>query len=487
MLRMLFLSVIFFLSAMNAATAQAPSNSQANPAIGRLQEFVEILNGGNLENVREYVSKNFAPSFLDFAPMDRHMEILGGFAANSGKLEARQIRSLSDFRAQAIVWQEKPQSWVSILMNVESADPHRIESIGISPAGPPLEMTGPVRTDEEFAARVGAVARHLAEGELFSGAILLARNGVPFYREAFGPASRRFNAPNRVDTRFNLGSMNKMFTGVAIAQLAERGKLSFQDSLGKHLNDWIDPEDAQKITIHQLLTHTSGLGSYFNERFREASRARFRNVDDYKILAAGEKPEFEPGTGWRYSNTGFLLLGAVIESVAGQSYFDYIRENIYQPAGMNNSDSFEMDRPTPNLAIGYSREAGPAGTNWRNNLFEHVIKGGPAGGGFSTVDDLLKFDAALRANRLLSPEMTAVVLSAKPESGSDGYGYGFQVESHGRVVGHGGGFPGISSRLLMALDEGFTLVVLSNYSGGSLPIENEVRALLYEMRREDGK
>ncbi len=487
MLRASFISVILFFSAINSLAAQGPSNSGANPAVERLQELVDTLNGGDLENLNAYISDNFAPSFLEFAPMDRHLEILGGFAANSGRLEARQIRPHSDFRVQAIVWQEKPQSWVSIMMQVESTDPHRIESIGVSPAGPPLEIARPIRTDQELAARVRAVARHLAEAEAFSGAILLARNGVPFYRESFGPASREFDAPNRADTRFNLGSMNKMFTGVAIAQLAERGKLSFQDPVGKHLNDWIDTESAQKITIHQLLTHTSGLGSYFNERFQESSRTRFRAVEDYKALVADEVPAFEPGTGWRYSNTGFLLLGAVIESVTGQSYFDYIRENIYEPAGMTGSDSFEMDRSTPNLAIGYSKETGPSGTSWRNNLFQHVIKGGPAGGGFSTVDDLLQFDVALRSHRLLTPEMTAVVLSAKPESGSASYGYGFQVESGGSVVGHSGGFPGISSRLLMGLDDEFTLVVLSNYSGGSSPIENEVRALLYEMRRDVGR
>jgi CubicO group peptidase (beta-lactamase class C family) len=487
MLRARILTVIFFLAATTYSWAQAPLTPSANPAVQRFQQLIEILNETDPDALREYVSGSFARSFLDFAPIDRHLEILGEFAANSGRLEPRQVRPVSDFRVQTIVWRERQQSWVSIGLSVEPSDPHRIASIGMSPAGPPLDLTGPVRSDEQLAERVGAVARQLAEAEIFSGAILLARNGVPFYRAAFGPASREFDAPNQADTRFNLGSMNKMFTAVAIAQLVERGKLSFEDTLDKRLKGWIDEEAARKISIHHLLTHTSGLGSYFNQQFQEASRARFREIDDYKVLVADEVPAFEPGTGWRYSNTGFLLLGAVIESVTGQSYFDYIRENVYLPAGMTGSDSFEMDRPTPNLAIGYSREDGPTGTNWTNNLFQHVIKGGPAGGGFSTVDDLLRFDAALRTHRLLSPEMTGVVLSAKPESGSNGYGYGFQIESDGRFAGHSGGFPGISSRLLMDLEDGFTLVVLSNYSGGSSPIENEVRALLYEMRQGNGR
>lgn len=212
------------------------------------------------------------------------------------------------------------------MLRVELEPPYRIENIGISPWTTPVE--GEVHTDEELAVRLQAFARKLAEAEVFSGVILMARDRVPFYREAFGLASRRFQIPNLPDTRFNLGSMNKMFTAVAIAQLAEKGRLSFQDPVGRYLKGWIDPESAQKITLHHLLTHTSGLGSYFNERFWKASRALYRKVEDFRALVAEEKPEFEPGSGWRYSNTGFLLLGAVIERVTGQSYFDYVRENI---------------------------------------------------------------------------------------------------------------------------------------------------------------
>jgi CubicO group peptidase (beta-lactamase class C family) len=276
--------------------------------------------------------------------------------------------------------------------------------------------------------------------------------------------------PNQIDTKFNLGSMNKMFTAVAIAQLAAQGTLSFSDPIGTHLPDY--PRDvADKVTIHHLLTHTSGLGDFFNEKF-EASRANLRTVDDFIPLFIDKPLAFEPGEKWQYSNAGFIVLGDIIQKVSGQSYFDYVREHVYKPADMHNTDAYEMDRPVPNLAIGYTRayvrewpELGP----WRSNLFLHTIKGGPAGGGFSTVEDLLKFDQALRGHRLLSPEHTNTILAGKVDlPGAPGvqYAYGFFDDrtKGSRIVGHGGGFAGINGQLDMYLDLGYTVAVLSNYS-----------------------
>src|SRR6185295_16380809 len=160
--------------------------------------------------------------------------------------------------------------------------------------------------------------------------------------------------------------MNKMFTSVAIALLVERGKLSFDDPLSKFLPDFPTKEAAEKIRIKHLLTHTSGLGSYFNQKFIESSRARFRTVDEFMTLAKDEKLAFEPGTRWAYSNTGMLVLGKVIEVVTGGSYFDYIRENVYKPAGMVNSESYELDLVNPNLAVGYEKEFTAAGVRFRN-------------------------------------------------------------------------------------------------------------------------
>jgi D-alanyl-D-alanine carboxypeptidase len=184
-----------------------------------------------------------------------------------------------------------------------------------------------------------------------------------------------------------------------------------------------------------------------------------------------DKPlEFEPGKKFRYSNAGFMVLGAVIEKVSGQTYFDYVREHVYQPAGMVNTDAYEMDYDTPNLAIGYTKQGAKSGHpgGRKNNLFMHVVKGGPAGGGFSTVEDLFRFDVALRTHRLLDAKHTEMVLTGKVDAGRGGhgrYGYGFMVIDYRgtRIVGHNGGFPGINSDLAMYLDRGYTVAVMSNY------------------------
>src|SRR5262249_35303008 len=162
---------------------------------------------------------------------------------------------------------------------------------------------------------------------------------------------------------------------VAIAQLAQQGKLAFTDPIGKHLPYYPNKDAARKVTIHHLLTHTSGIGDYFNQKFMEASKDRFRTIADFFPLFADKPLAFEPGKEFRYSNAGFMVLGAVVEKVSGQNYYDYVREHIYKPAGMVNTDAYEMDHDTPNLAIGYtsrdpSGRSVPGGR--KNNLFLHV-------------------------------------------------------------------------------------------------------------------
>jgi CubicO group peptidase (beta-lactamase class C family) len=369
--------------------------------------------------------------------------------------------------------------WIAILVRVESDPPYRITGLGLRRPQPPAGVIAGRQLDNRaIAGELESFLKKLADADVFSGSVLLAKNGEVIYKGAFGLASKDFNVPNRVDTKFNLGSMNKMFTAVSIAQLVESGKLSFDDPLSKFLPDFPDAQSAQKIRIKNLLTHTSGLGSYFNEKFRTSSRALYRTVDDMMKLAADEKLAFEPGTKWAYSNTGFLVLGKVIEKVTGGSYYDYVREHIYRPAGMINSDCFELDLVTPNLALGYEKEFTDNGPRFRNNLFEHVIRGGPAGGGYSTAEDLLRFDVALRSNKLVGAEYVKLLLSPKPDLNSPDYGYGFQVDRERKIAGHSGGFPGISSNLDMFLDSGYTAVVMSNYGSGSRPVGGKMQELI---------
>jgi CubicO group peptidase (beta-lactamase class C family) len=296
-----------------------------------------------------------------------------------------------------------------------------------------------------------------------------------------GEASKAFHVPNNIDTKFNLGSMNKMFTSTAIARLVEAGKLSFDDPIGKYIDEtWLPKDVTGKITVRQLITHTSGLGSYFNEVYDRSSRALFRKLDDYKPLIKDDKPAFPPGEKFQYSNTGMFLLGVIIEKVTGEDYFDHIRKAIYAPAGMTNSDCYEMDYPVENLAIGYSPDF-TSPYKWQNNLYKHVIKGGPAGGGFSTVKDLHKFALALLSGKLVSKPMRETMWT--DFKGAD-YGYGFQVVQGpmGKTVGHSGGFSGINSQLDIYVDSGYIVAAMCNYDNGASPLAGKIGRILARVK-----
>jgi CubicO group peptidase (beta-lactamase class C family) len=239
-----------------------------------------------------------------------------------------------------------------------------------------------------------------------------------------------------------------------------------------------------KVRVKHLLTHTSGLGSYFSPRWDSLSRSMFRSVDDWMPLVKDETLAFEPGTRWSYSNTGMLVLGKVIEAASGKDYFEYVRERIFKPAGMTSTDSYELDLVTRNLAVGYEREETPTGPRYRNNIFQHVIRGGPAGGGYSTVGDLTRFAVALQEGRLVSREGVKLLTTPKPELSSPEYGFGFGISEQGRIVGHSGGFPGINAQLDIYLVDGYTVAVMANYGGAAQPVIEKMRALLLAGRRE---
>lgn len=331
-----------------------------------------------------------------------------------------------------------------------------------------------------------AYLEELTAADVFSGAVLVAKDGRPIFAQAKGLASRAFQAPNRLDTKFNLGSMNKMFTAVAIAQLAEAGRLAFTDRVAAYLPDFPRGDAARTMTIHHLLTHSSGLGSYWNERF-ETIRDQIRNVNDYLGLFADDPLLFAPGERSEYSNAGYIVLGAIIERITGQSYDAYVRERIYLPVGMNDTGFYPLDRDVPNRAGGYTHftpDGETAPEEWWNNLLMLPACGGPGGGGYSTVEDLLRFARALLAHELLSPEMTATVLAAKVALRTRAfsrYGYGFGLEhvEETLIVGHTGGAPGINAQLDIYPGKGYVVAVLANYDppAASL-VAQKVRALV---------
>ncbi|MFB0565915.1 MAG: serine hydrolase domain-containing protein [Candidatus Aminicenantaceae bacterium] len=439
----------------------------------RAKEVIELVNQGSRQMWKEYIKKNLTQKFLDAVPMERHLNIFSETCDMYGRLELEYIYEdeNKDYAIGIKLKSPATESWLKLNVQVEEKPPYKIAGIGVRLSWPP---EGSAPSDRELTAQdiVDILARYLDKLEKsrkFSGAVLLAKDDKILFKGAYGLASERYKVPNKIDTKFNLGSMNKMFTAVAVAQLVEKNKLSYEDLVGKYLDSsWVQPETAQKVKIKHLLSHTSGLGSFFNKKFWESSRLLYRGIDDWKPLVNDDKPKFEPGTKWSYSNTGMFLLGPIIAKASGQGYYDYIRENLYKPAGMINSGCFDNDRPVPNLAIGYEKKYTDEGFYWRNNIFDHSVKGGPAGGGFSTVEDLFHFARALLDSKLVSKEMVELLTNPKPELNSPGYGYGFTISKRGHdtAVGHGGGYTGINSILQIFKKSGYIYAIMSNRSNG---------------------
>jgi len=246
-------------------------------------------------------------------------------------------------------------------------------------------------------------------------AVIIAKNGKPVLKKAYGFANRSFNIPNKIDTKFNLASNNKMFTAVAIMQLVQKGKLKLDDKIGMHIPDFPNDEVKNKVAVYQLLTHTAGMGNLFGSlNYGKIPRNKYQRVIDYFPLFINDSLRFAPGSKYEYSNAGYILLGYLIEKVTGQDYYSYIKENIYDVADMKNTDCYDVQYPIPNIATGYTK-SGLKSDEYEFKTIEFIkmTKGGPAGGGYSTVEDLIKFSKALRSNVLLNKEFTELHTTGK--------------------------------------------------------------------------
>jgi CubicO group peptidase (beta-lactamase class C family) len=469
-----FLLFLVSLTAVAGISAQDPA-----PAERQGRAFIEAISTGDRAKVRRFVEANFSSEMLGM-PMEQHLNFASMHYDASRGYEVVSVQESTPNGTTLLLKNKLTGLYAAMFFAVEDKEPFKIKGIGGRPPKAPAAANKTLN-NAAISKELEDFLKRLADADVFSGAVLLAKDGVPVYKAAYGTANKDYGVLNKIDTKFNLGSMNKMFTAVAVAQLVEKGKLSFDDPLSKFIPDFPDAESAKKIQIKHLLSHTAGLGPYFSKRYQDTSRNKLRTVDDMMALAKqDEKLLFEPGTKWQYSNTGMLVLGKVIEIVSGQNYYDYVRESIYKPAGMVNTDAYELDKVNPNLAVGYHKTFTDNGIVWSNNVFQHVMRGGPQGGGYSTVEDLLRFDQALRGGKLVSPAMVKVLTTPKPELNSPNYGYGFAVNTATGTAGHSGGFLGIHSNLDMFLNSGWTAIIMSNYSMAGVPVMQKMVSLIQQ-------
>ncbi len=412
-------------------------------------------------------------------PFDMVFDIYGGTAVVVGKTREKGTTPTGEPFEDTYFWTDvfvkKNSKWECVL--AQTAPLPRPNFI----FGEKLSIS-----DSSIAQNLHRYVRGLAAKDSFSGVVLVGYQNKNIYEGAFGMASKEFNVPINFQTRFDLASLTKTFTGVAVSKLAEEGKINFTDPVSKYLPE-LPPNLTKGITIHHLLTHTSGLGSYWKPEFHEANHARFRTLKDYLKLIEKDTVLFKPGSQFGYSNSGYLILGLLIEKISGKSYFDYVKQEVFPKAQMKSSDFLESDFPNRNTASNYTKQNRYRSSDkiYSNTFFLGPVKGSSAGGAFSTAEDLLKFSNAIMNNSLLSQKNTQAMLEGKvsydkPERRKK-YSYGFaeQYVNNKRIVFHDGGANGISTQMDLYPDSGYTVVVLSNYDAPSaFLITNYLRNIL---------
>ena len=468
-------------SALIALTVHAQSALEANPLETRAKEFARAVSSGRPEELKQ-LADTFG-GYLPTIPMPARIDTLMNFWDQSRGLTFQRLVNPTDVETLALLKDHMSGalgtlaifenhltgSLYGIFLAVEREDPHRI--VGFWPLDQLRKrmpddvrptVSGARLSDRQIARELKAFTQRMARADVFSGVVALAHDGVPVFEAAYGESNKELHIENRLGKKFNLASMGKMFTAIAIAQLVEGGALSYEDSLSTFLPDFPDADSAKKIKIKHLLSHTSGL-PMGDARPRNSTP---RTVDDF-LAAISERPrlQFEPGTGYQYSNMGFLVLGKVIEKASGRSYYEYVGTRILEPAGMRDTSLETLDPTHRDFAIGYAKKFDVEGkAHFENNASPHRGQAGPHGGAYSTIADLLKFDRALRGGRLLSLQTVQMLMRAKPELGANAYGYGFDVNATYGTAGHAGGFQGISNNVDFFMQSGWTAIVLSNYT-----------------------
>ncbi|MDX2150987.1 MAG: serine hydrolase domain-containing protein [Bryobacteraceae bacterium] len=287
----------------------------------------------------------------------------------------------------------------------------------------------------------------------FMGAVLVAKDGKPVIMRGYGKANLEWDIANTSTTKFRLGSVSKQFTAAAILVLEQQGKLSVSDLISKHLPD--TPPAWQHITIHQLLTHTSGIPNFTAQPFYQTDMtlpAPLRTFFGVK----GMPLRFDPGTKWEYSNSGYGLLGLIVEAASGMKYGRFMREHIFDPLEMTDTGEEALLDLLPHRAAGYRRD----GDKFRNATYLHMSWPLGAGSLYSTLEDLLKWDRALNTDQLLSAASRAKMFT--PVLGDYAYGWGIRKEQGRAVQAHSGGINGFSTHLARFPDDGVLVVVLSN-------------------------
>jgi CubicO group peptidase (beta-lactamase class C family) len=450
----------------------------ATPAGRHAEAWLRAFDSGNADSLRAFFTAHAVVGAPGTPPLEERIERSRHLREDTGVLRLARVTESRPDLVVALA-RDGEGGWAQLRFEFEAQAPNRLLGVRVIPGAAP--DAAPSGASLDAGALSDSLRRYLANleaADTFSGVVLVAKDDRVLYEGACGLAERRFGARVRPDTRFNLGSLNKLFTKLAIGQLAEAGKLSLSDPVSKYVSV-LAPRIGSRITIDQLVNHRSGLGDIFTDAYANADRSRLRSLADWIPLFRRDTLLFAPGSDERYSNAGYVVLGLVIEAVSGINYYDYVREHVFASAGMKDTDSFEADDPIANVAVGYTRERldGPGpGAKLRENTFGGPARGSSAGGGYSTARDLMRFLSALRHEKLLGSKYTRWMLGEDEPAGEHNVGGGpagrnahangaaaaGPAPRRGGGMAFAGGAPGIAAEIEMDPESGLVTVILCN-------------------------
>ncbi|MEO7445296.1 MAG: alpha/beta fold hydrolase [Ferruginibacter sp.] len=352
---------------------------------------------------------------------------------------------------------------------------------------------------QPIAGKIDALVKHYDEEQRFNGAILIAEKGNIIYKNAVGMANMEWNIPNTTQSKFRVGSVTKQFTSMLIMQLVNEGKINLQNTITDYLPHY-RKETGDSITIHQLLTHSSGLPNYTDNDyfFKNDSKLHFSVNDFIRIYCSGD-PAFKPGTRFSYSNSGYFILGAIIEAVTKKTYIEVLDERILQPLKMEHTGYDRSEKLITNRASGYVRQM----DGFENSEFLDMGLPFAAGSIYSTVEDLFLWNQALAAGKLIPQELYRKLYTGYLpveeipffKNDKDSVAYGWFVKHFDKsdssqtatMIWHSGGINGFLSQLARFPEEGYFIALLDNTEGAVEPLLKDIISVLYDLPVTDNK